>query len=686
MLQLNQYQILFEPVAIGPVQAKNRFFAAPQCTGMGFSYPNAYLRHREIKAEGGWGVVCTEECMIHPTSDHSASTHLRIWTEDDVAFLARIADRVHAHDALLGVELAHAGRSAANRLTREYPIAPSSTPYFAPGPFMARAMDKSDIAQLRTWHRDAAIRAKQAGADIVYVYCAHDLSIAMQFLLQRTNRRTDEYGGSLENRVRLLRELLVDTKEAIGDTCAVAIRLCVDELMGAAGITSDGEAQDVIGLLADIPDLWDVNVSDWANDSGPSRFFEEGYQEAFTGFVRDATEKPVVGVGRYTSPDTMVSAIRRGVLDLIGAARPSIADPFLPRKIEEGRFDDIRECIGCNMCAVNQHFSVPIRCTQNPTIGVEWSRGWHPERVPAAKSDDPVLVVGSGPAGLECALTLAQRGYPVTLAEALSEPGGRVRRERKLPGLATWGRVADYRVSQLEKMANVSFYFESRLDADHLLDFGFTRIVLALGASWRRDGLCRTLSRPVPGYQLPNVFTPDDVIDGVDVPGPVVVFDDDHYYIGSVIAEKLARDGKTVHLVTPAAEASTWSKNTLEWPHVQVRLAEVSIQVHPFRKLKAITKESATVAHVHSGQVEEIACGSVVLVTTQAPDRQFVDELLDKPQALEKAGIVTLEAIGDCQAPGSIAQAVHDGHRFAMALDEDPSGIPYRVEPIRLVD
>ena len=155
-------------------------------------------------------------------------------------------------------------------------------------------------------------------------------------MLKRFNHRTDEYGGNLENRVRLVREILEDTKDAIGHDCAIAFRFAVDELLGEDGMQVT-EAEDIVGMLSDLPDLWDVNIADWGNDSLPSRFGNEGAQESYIKFVKQVTSKPVVGVGRFTSPDTMVSQIKRGVLDLIGAARPSIADPFLPKKIEEGR-------------------------------------------------------------------------------------------------------------------------------------------------------------------------------------------------------------------------------------------------------------------------------------------------------------------------------------------------------------
>ena len=467
-----RFDVLFEPVRIGPVTARNRFYQVPHCTGIGWTQPEALARLRGIKAEGGWAVVATEETEIHPSADCEPFHEGRLWDDRDIPAIALMADAVHEHGALAAIEIMHHGGSVANWGTRLAPMAPSHRPIIYNYPVQARAMDKEDIRNLRQWHRAAALRSKKAGFDIVYVYATHDLSIAQQFLERRKNDRTDEYGGSLENRARLLRELIEDTKDAVGDTCAVAVRICADELIGEAGLTRDGEARDVIAMLAELPDLWDVNISNWPNDSQTSRFAIEGYQEEYTSFVKQLTSKPVVGVGRFTSPDMMVSQIRRGILDFIGAARPSIADPFLPKKIEEGRIDEIRECIGCNMCVSSDYTSTNLRCTQNPTMGEEWRRGWHPEIIPPKKSDGSVLVVGAGPAGLEAALSAARRGFEVHLAEATSELGGRVSRESKLPGLSEWARVRDWRTTQLERMENVSIYRDSALKAEHVLEFG----------------------------------------------------------------------------------------------------------------------------------------------------------------------------------------------------------------------
>ena len=229
-----RYDILFEPVRIGPVTAPNRFYQTPHATGFGWQRPQSGAALRGVKAEGGWGVVCTEYCSIHPTSDDSPYAFLTLWDDDDIAPLALTADAIHAHGALAGIELWHGGAHASNRMTRVPGIAPDVQPALYHLPTTARAMDLADIRAFRGWQRDAALRAKRAGFDIVYVYAGHDY-LPFQFLSRRTNHRGDAYGGSLENRVRLLREMIEDTKDAVGDTCAVAVRLAVMSCTGRRG-------------------------------------------------------------------------------------------------------------------------------------------------------------------------------------------------------------------------------------------------------------------------------------------------------------------------------------------------------------------------------------------------------------------------------------------------------------------
>jgi dimethylamine/trimethylamine dehydrogenase len=673
-----RYDILFEPVRIGPVTARNRFYQVPHCTGIGWTQPETLARLRGIKAEGGWAVVATEETEIHPTADCEPFHEGRLWDDRDVPAMALMADAVHEHGALAAIEIMHHGGSVANWGTRLAPMAPSHRPIIYYSPVQARAMDKDDIRNLRQWHRDAALRSKRAGFDIVYVYATHDLSIAHQFLQRRKNDRIDEYGGSLENRARLLRELIEDTKEAVGDKCAVAVRICADELIGEAGLCHDGEARDVIELLAELPDLWDVNISNWPNDSQTSRFAKEGFQEQYTSFVKQLTTKPVVGVGRFTSPDTMVSQVKRGIMDFIGAARPSIADPFLPKKIEEGRIDEIRECIGCNMCVSSDYTSTNLRCTQNPTMGEEWRRGWHPEIIPPKKSEGSVLVVGAGPAGLEAALSAARRGFEVHLAEAGDELGGRVSRESRLPGLSEWARVRDWRVTQLERMANVSIYRGSELEAEHVLEFGARHVAIATGSTWRRDGVGRDSGFPI--FEGPNVFTPDDLMAGrMPDRGPVLLWDDDHYYMGGVLAELCAAQGLDVTLVTPAPTVSAWTVNTLEALPIAKRIARLGIGVITYASVAGFAGGKVQLVNGLTGAESALPAASLVTVTARLPVDNLFEQLRDRWQ---EAGIASLTRIGDCWAPSTIQQAVYSGHKWARELDEPAEPLVPRELPL----
>ena len=254
MTNESRYQILFDPIRLGPVTAPNRFYQVPHCSGMGHGLPRTLAAMRGMKAEGGWGVVCTEYCSIHPSSDDQPYPFAALWDDGDVANLAAMAQQVHAHGALAGVELWHGGTYVANLATRRASVGVASMPG-REEPVQSQRMDRSDIRAFRRWHLAAARRARQAEFDIVYVYPTHGYLLA-EFLSRSLNDRTDEYGGSLENRARLFREVLEETRAAVGDRCAIAVRFSADG-HGDEHLSAT-EAHDLIGMLGEVPDLWDL--------------------------------------------------------------------------------------------------------------------------------------------------------------------------------------------------------------------------------------------------------------------------------------------------------------------------------------------------------------------------------------------------------------------------------------------
>jgi dimethylamine/trimethylamine dehydrogenase len=441
-------------------------------------------------------------------------------------------------------------------------------------------------------------------------------------------------------------------------------------------------------------DLWDVNVgsiTEWSKDSGASRFFPEAYQLEWTGRVREVTAKPIVGVGRLTNPDRMAEIIRSGAWDLIGAARPSIADPFLPRKIEDGLYGEVRECIGCNVCVMKAEWGNHIGCTQNATAGEEYRRGWHPERFERAENaDNDVLVVGAGPAGMECAIVLGKRGFRrVHLVEAEAEIGGVMRWIPRLPGLGEWGRVLNWRSVQLSKLENVEVITGARLDADGVREYGAEIVVVATGARWATDGVNYQTHDPIPGADasLAHVLTPEQVmLEGKAPPGRrVLVFDGEGYFTAAGLAEKLAGEGFEVELVSCLDKIAPICDETLEGPLLRQHLHDVGVRQRAGVMLTGIEPGRVT-ATDEFGEPLELETDAVVLCTQRLSNEALYLELKADEEALRAEGVEGLFRIGDCVAPRIVAEAIFDGHRLAREIDsENPAvPLPYRRERILL--
>jgi len=315
-------------------------------------------------------------------------------------------------------------------------------------------------------------------------------------------------------------------------------------------------------------------------------------------------------------------------------------------------------------------------------MGEEWRRGWHPEKIGPKKSDDEILIVGAGPAGMEAAVSLGKRGYHVYLAEATRELGGRVSKESKLPTLSEWNRVYEYRFVQLDKLDNVEVYRENKMTVDDILELKLPHVVFATGASWRKDGFGLLNMQPIlPQISNSRIFTPDDIMDGRFPSGRVMVFDDDHYYMGSVIAEKLIEQGRRTDFVSTYSNVAAWTRHTVEQERIQARLINLGVNIIPSRNLKAFDGNRVTLECVYTGSEEEMQVDALVLITARVPNDDLYYEVASRADALSAAGIKSLARIGDCLAPGIIASAVYSGHRFAREFDEPDRGdVPFKRE------
>lgn len=677
-----RHDILFQPIEIGPRVLKNRFFQVPHCTGFGTDMPGSQARFRAVKAQGGWGAVCTEICAVHPEADRAPQALARIWDDGDLRNLSLLCEEAHAEGALVGLELFHPGPHVEGSLSREAPGAPTGLPSDAYPLTYPREMTISEIEEVQGFYATAAQRAREAGFDIVYVYGAHGY-LPMQFLASFYNHRTDVYGGSLERRARFWIETLEAVRGAVDGQVAVAARISVDS--GERGGVRLEEALSFIRLADPLVDLWDVNISSASEpwrDIAPSSVSRAGWQLEWTSRVREMTQKPIVGVGRFTDPDQMASVVRSGALDIIGAARPSIADPFLPRKIELGDYNDIRECIGCNICITRAIGTGRIACTQNATAGEEYRRGWHPERFTQTESDRTVLVVGGGVAGMECAIVLGRRGYDgIHLVERDRQLGGYAGLVATLPRLGEWRRLVDWRVNQLEQLRNVEVITGADLTATDAAHYGADVIVVATGAQWRVDGTSHVSHAPVPGAELPKVVGPEEVLRRQGhPPGTAVVYDCEGYFMGAGLAELLAQAGKAVTVITPLPSLAPFLDRTYEGEPTRRRLAQLGVRWIVDSELTEIGSDSVRVTRF--GEAHETPADEVVLVTARRSRGTLYQELLEDWSAVAREHVQAVYRIGDCAAPRLLADAIFDGHRLGRELDSPQPArpLPYRRE------
>lgn len=645
---MTAFPLLFSPLTLRTTQVRNRILSTGHQTflAQGGLPGDDMVAYHEARARGGAGLIIMEAARFHETG-FSDSPELMVHADDCIPGYRRVADAVHGHGAKLFGQLSHAGR-VSKRIRgglRHVAYAPSAVP---DNRFhtMPREMPVELIEELISAFAAAAKRFAEAGLDGIELMASHGLLIG-QFLGPGTNVRTDAYGGSLDNRMRFLRECLAAVRKAIGDDKVIGLRMSAEE-KEPGGLEED----DVIAVARILSnektvDYINVTTGSMSGLGGsihvvPPMEINPAYVAPQAGSIRSAVSVPVFVAGRINQPQIAEKVLRDGLADMCGMTRAMISDPDMPNKAKAGKLDDIRACIGCNQgCIGHFHMGYGVTCIQNPLTGRE------AKLPPASRVAKPrkILVVGGGPGGMKAAVTAAERGHDVTLCEAGPRLGGQVLLAQMLPERAEFGGLVTNLEQELRR-SKVDIRLNTKVDAALVKTLAADAVIVATGA--------RPYQAPVEGREDGHVVEAWDVLTAKANPGTrVLVADWRCDWIGMGLAEKLARAGHHVRLAVNGTHAGQ-NLQMYHRDHLAGKLHDLGVEIIPYARIYGVDSNSAYLTHIVTGKAIECEdVDTVVMAHGHAPDTALEDEL-------ESSG-VEVHLVGDCLSPRTAEEAVYEG-------------------------
>ncbi|MGY1635771.1 mycofactocin system FadH/OYE family oxidoreductase 2 [Geodermatophilus sp. SYSU D00742] len=642
-----RFERLAAPLRVGPVTLPNRVVFPAHLTNYAVDGlpTERHAAYYAARAAGGAGLVVTEESTVDP-ADRPYEKLVRGHDPAVLPGYRRLTDAVHAHGVPVFAQLNHNGGQSDGTHTRAPVVAPSPVPdpLFREVPREATA---ADLARLVDGYADVAARCAAGGFDGVEVQASQS-SLARQFLSRATNRRTDGYGGSLENRARFLVEVLTAVRAALGPGRALGVRLAGEEAVD--GGTTPAEAAATARLLGErgLVDYVSTTVgvaTVTLEQVVPPMTTPPGYARRLSAAIRAAAGVPVIGVGRFLDPVQAERALADGDCDLVGVARGQIADPEFAAKALGGRPAEIRTCLGCNQeCVGRVGLNRPLGCVTNPRAGRE-----APLRAPVRRRR--VLVVGGGPAGLRAAATAAQRGHAVTLLEQAAATGGAVVLAASAPGRGGLRPLVDDLAAECAR-AGVDVRTGVRATAEVVRAQAPDAVVLATGAR---------PARPAWAGDSDRVVDVRDVLAGRVAPaGEVLVVDDLGAAAAPSVAELLAGRGCRVEVTTAAMVVGQDLGLTLDAPRWRARAAGLGIRETTDLVVEGVEGRVVRLLHHPTGARQERTVDWVVVATHARAD----DELW---RALAGSGL-EVHRVGDCLAPRRASAATLDGERVGAAL------------------
>lgn len=670
---MSAFPHLFAPGRIGPIEVRNRIvqmahgarliehLLAPG--GPGF-WGDAYAGYLEERARGGAGLLITEPVSAHQSSAYSMESHVPGFDPRVLPSYRRLTDAVHRHGARVFLQLQHwsgqnVGITSGLLYDKAPPLGPSAGPAVGYRAHYAtcKTLEIEEIDEIVEAFGVTTALAREGGFDGVELHAAHGYALLHNFLSPFYNQRTDEYGGSLDNRLRFVLRVLARVRAAAAGAIAVGIRLVTEDYV--EGGLSAADVQEIARRLeaAGAVDFIDPSVHGYAGPPVvPTLYDPPGtYVQPAAAIRRALSRTPVFATGRIVSPALAESILGEGLADFVGMTRQLLCDPETPAKALAGDLEDIRACTGCLQCRA---LAGPLECVHNPAVGKE--RDWGIGTLRRAPRPRRVLVVGGGPAGMEAARVAHLRGHEVVLCEREDRLGGQINLASRLPGRDEMQELVRWPSRQLERLG-VKTMLGVDVTATMVRELAPDVVILATGSVPLRDGFQGYTRAAIPGSDLPGVMTAEDVLqDRREVGARVVVYDTEAFARGPGIAEWLAARGKSVDLVTPDFHvgARFWRDMLVR---LLPRLAEAGVRTVPSSLLLRILPD-AVVVRDRLTRVERTLDGveSVVLVTGNKASDALYLELKGRCDELHR--------IGDCQAPGLADRAVYDGHRVGRAI------------------